>query len=91
VPGDKYTEAEKNTRKRLHDAIQETNDSDPDLEGAVLKAWVLVAEWINADGEPFLSTISGTSNGEDSPPHWIEQGYLHNALYERYGFRQDEE
>ncbi len=75
-----HTRPEIDARKRIHEAIQDTNDSNRELEEAVLIGWALVAEWSDPEGERWLSTASGSGSGEDSPPFWQTRGYLHEAL-----------
>lgn len=68
-------------RKRIHEAVQATNDQQDELDDALLVGWVLVAEWMDPEGDRWLSKVSGTNGGEDSPNSWTERGYLHEVLY----------
>lgn len=68
-------------RERVHAAIQETNDAQDDLDGAVLTGWVTVCEWMDPDGDRWISFLSGTDGGEKTPPPWTIRGYLHEALF----------
>jgi hypothetical protein len=83
-----YEEREIAARKRIHAAVQESNDSDPSIEGAILIGYVMVAEWMDPEGERWLSTISGIQGGDDSPPPWQVEGYLHNVLYHGDSFEE---
>ena len=73
-------EGEMDARKLVHEVVQTTNDSNPDLEGSVLTGWVLISEWSDPEGQRWLSRLSGSGMGESSPPPWQQQGYLWNAL-----------
>lgn len=86
-------DVDRSTRERLHEAIQGTAATDESLpEGAMLKGFVILAEWVAPSGEGWLSRIHGGANGEGLPI-WQVQGYLHNALFEPNGFddRADED
>ncbi len=73
-------EQEANARRRVHEAIQLTNDSNENLEGSILVGWACVAEWSDPQGSKWLSRVTGSAGGEDSPPTWQSRGYLHEAL-----------
>lgn len=73
-------------RPILHEAIQRTNATDEDLDGAVLMGWVVIAEWMAPTGERWLSKVAGNASGEGCP-EWQTQGYLHNALFHPEDFR----
>ena len=77
-----YAPDRRHARQQLHDAIQGTTGGSSQLEDTVLVGWVLVAEWMDGDGERWLSNLSGCNGGESSPPSWQAQGYLHNTLHE---------
>jgi hypothetical protein len=72
--------SEDTAREQLHAAIQGTNQTDQNLEGAMLMGWVVVAEWMAPDGERWLSRVDGTA-ARKGCPEWQREGYLHNALY----------
>ena len=58
----------------IGDAIQ--RHSPDGTEGAVLTGWTLVAEWMDPDGDRWLSKIH--------PPHltsWQSNGMHHEALH----------
>jgi hypothetical protein len=78
---DSYPEASRDARKQVHEIVQSTNDSQPDLDGSILTNWVLIAEWSDVEGERWLSRLTGCSGGEDSPPNWQSEGMLHHCLY----------
>jgi hypothetical protein len=69
-------------RKRVWDAMQDSTDGDEEIHGAILTGFVLVAEWMDGDGQRWLSLLHGSNGGESDAPEWQRQGYLHNALYE---------
>lgn len=78
---DPWTDSEKNARRDVHQAIQASNDANPEIEEAVLVNWALVAEWSDPEGQRWISRLSGNDGGEDSPPRWTVEGLLHYALY----------
>ncbi len=73
-------EHEHNARRSVHEAIQFTNDSNENLEDSILVGWACVCEWSDPQGSRWLSRLSGSAGGEDSPPTWQSRGYLHEAL-----------
>jgi hypothetical protein len=60
-------------RDAIHDAIQE---HAPIGSEAVLTGWVLVAEWMDHDGERWLSKAHAAST-----PAWAANGMHHEALH----------
>lgn len=60
-------------REAIHEALQKNL---PRGEDAILTGWVLVAEWIDHDGEQWLSKghAAGTAP-------WTAAGMLHEALH----------
>jgi hypothetical protein len=58
-------------RERSYAFIQETVAEDPDLEGAVLLGFMVVAEWQAPNGGRWLSKVSGDS-AKTLPP-WRER------------------
>ncbi len=73
-------EQEVSARRLVHEAIQLTNRSNSDLEGAVLIGWTCVCEWSDPEGGRRLSRVTGSAGGEDSPPSWQSRGYLYEVL-----------
>lgn len=62
-------------RDSIHERIQELGP--PDMEKhAVLVGWVIVCDWMDEDGERWLS--KGHSS---SIPTWTAEGMHHEALY----------
>jgi hypothetical protein len=57
----------------LSDAIAQTAGS-VDGEGAMCTGWVLVAEWMTADGEHCISRL------DNAAPRWRTVGLLQTAL-----------
>ena len=64
----------------IHEAIEASASENDKLDGSVLVGWVVVAEWVAADGIRSLVKMSGTPGGA-SPPTWQTRGYLHEALF----------
>lgn len=61
--------------KRLEEAIRlYDQECNPEDSNALLTGWVVVAEWINADGEPNLSAFA-----REGMPHWRINGLLDSA------------
>ena len=60
-------------REAIHAAIQE---NAPRGEGAILTGWALVAEWIDRDGERWLSRAHAPSTAS-----WAARGMHHEAIY----------
>jgi hypothetical protein len=48
----------------------------PPKAGLVLGGWVLMAEWVEPDGQRLLSRLVS-----DSSSAWQVKGYLHEGLY----------
>lgn len=62
--------------KVLARTIQSTS---PEVdEGAICVGWVMVSEWVAADGSRFLASLSGDADGEQLP-FWQVDSYLSNA------------
>ena len=59
--------------KRLEEAII-AYEKDSGGEGVLLTGWVIVAEWINADGEPELSAFA-----REGMPYWRIDALLEAA------------
>jgi len=68
----------------LHELIQSVRpDMDEErLEGSLLAGWVLVAEWMDREGDRWLSRIS-----HPGCTKWQREGYLHDALFDQEGFQ----
>lgn len=65
---------------RIHAALQDTLAVEDELpESSMLRGWVVVAEWLDPDGNRWLSKKAGGANAE-SIPDWQLNGYLHEAL-----------
>lgn len=62
-------------RDAIHERIQELGPPDID-KSAVLVGWVMVCDWMDEDGERWLS--KGHSS---SIPTWTAEGMHHEALY----------
>ena len=68
-------------RDAIHEALQEHM---PRGQDAVLTGWVVVAEWIDHDGERWLSKGHAASTSA-----WTAAGMLHEALHGKWP--EDEE
>jgi hypothetical protein len=64
----------------IHDAIEASASENGALDGSVLVGWVVLAEWVGANGVRSLVRMSGTPGGSP-PPTWQMRGYLHEALF----------
>lgn len=57
------------------DAIQMALQKESPLEGSVLTAWALVAEWMTPEGTRVLSRIR-----PEYVTQWLADGMYHHAL-----------
>jgi len=62
--------------KQIEEAIV-AYERESEGEGVLLTGWVVVAEWINADGEPELSAFA-----REGMPYWRIDALLEAAPYE---------
>jgi hypothetical protein len=74
--------ADPDPRDAIHDAIQK---HAPRGQDAILTGWALVAEWIDHEGERWLSKAHSAST---SP--WSAGGMHHEALYGRWPDPEDD-
>lgn len=63
------------TQDHLHEAIQQTNDDNNEVAGALLLNWVVVAEWAAVDGHKWMTHIYGKN-----ATVWGTKGMLHQVL-----------
>lgn len=63
---------------RLHRVISKTNTQAETLEGAVLRNWVVVADWVGIDGDKWMSHIANKDSSS-----WEVVGLLQTAMDER--------
>jgi hypothetical protein len=68
-------------RDAIYEVIAKNGTS---LPGAVLTGWVVVAEWMDVDGEQWLSTARCAST-----TNWAGNGMLHEVLYGDWPDRGD--
>lgn len=61
-------------RQAVHDAIQQHGAQSH--AGALLTGWALVAEWMDPEGERWLSKAHSPSTS-----HWAANGMHHEVLY----------
>lgn len=73
---------EDTTRWHLHRAIQASTTTDPELDGAVLMGWLVIAEWMHPTDARWLLKVTGDATGSKAVPDWQWQGYAHNALHD---------
>lgn len=66
-------------RDAIHAALQEIGPTDLS-SGAVLTGWVLVTEWMDPDGERWISKGHSASLAA-----WSADGFHHQALYGNWG------
>jgi len=62
-------------RDTIHQTIQDLGPADIDKQ-AVLVGWVIVCDWMDEDGERWLSKAHSASI-----PGWTAEGMHHQALY----------
>jgi len=63
-------------RQEIADALQESQPED--FEGLLL-GFVAVVEWVDLEGQRWLTRTDGNASG-DPITAWQREGYLHNAL-----------
>jgi hypothetical protein len=64
-------------REAIHEAIQK---HAPRGEDALLTGWVFVAEWVDHDGERWLSKAAAASTS-----NWAANGMHHEAIWGDWG------
>lgn len=62
-------------RDAIHAHLQEIGPADI-TKRAVLTGWAIVCDWMDEDGERWLSKAHSAT-----VPAWVAQGYYHEALY----------
>lgn len=62
-------------RDQIHATIQELGPADIEKQ-AVLVGWVIVCDWMDEDGDRWLSKAHSAS-----VPEWSANGMHHEALY----------
>jgi hypothetical protein len=63
-------------RELIHRTLQEAGPINSEDKAAVLTGWAVVAEWMDEDGERWL-----TKSHAATVPCWTASGYHHEALY----------
>lgn len=61
-------------------AAQQDESSGFDGRAAVLVGWAMVAEWVDEDGDRWLTKHNADPSGLPLTV-WQERGYLHEALF----------
>jgi hypothetical protein len=78
-------------REHLHEAVQSTIQMDEEMpEGAMLRGWAVVAEWVAPDNRAWITYINGGADGEGLA-EWQSDGLLHHALYRMAAVPDDED
>lgn len=72
-------------RDALHAFLQEQGPADMEKQ-AVLVGWVIVLDWMDEDGDRWLSKAHAASL-----PTWVAGGLHHEALYAKWPDPEDEE
>ena len=67
------------TREKIVSVIQQDVMNDPDLDQPILTGVVMIAEFIDTNGERMLLKMSSNRDGE-ALPHWTTLGYLHSGM-----------
>ena len=62
-------------RDAIHALVQELGPAGVD-KAAVLTGWSIVCDWMDEDGERWLSKAHSATQ-----PYWVANGYHHEALY----------
>jgi len=70
---------QQSTRSKIVNLVQQEAISDDELDLPILTGLVLVAEFVDTNGERMLFKLSSNRDG-DSLPHWTSLGYLHSAM-----------
>ena len=71
--------ASNKTRDKIVSLIQQDVFDDPDLNQPILTGVVVIAEFIESNGERILLKITSNRDG-DPLPHWTTLGYLHSGM-----------
>jgi hypothetical protein len=74
---------EPDPRDAIHEAIQANAQRGKD---AILTGWALVAEWIDHDGDRWLSQANCVSTA-----HWTARGMHHEVLYGKWPDPDDDD
>lgn len=73
-------------RDAIHERLQEVGViNGREGKAAVLTAWAVVTEWMDEDGEKWL-----TKSHSASIPTWTAGGFHHEALYGDWPDAEDE-
>ena len=62
------------TQERLQRVIAKTNDAPDEVRGAVLRNWVVVADWVGIDGQKWM-----THTASENTASWEVVGLLQSA------------
>lgn len=66
---------ERSPQELLAEAIAASGPS-VDAEGAMCTGWVVIAEWVGADGQYWMTHMA-----DEQSPSWRTKGLLYNALH----------
>jgi hypothetical protein len=68
-------------REAIHEAIQVNAGHVQDASGgAILTGWVVLAEWMDKDGDRYLSHCRAPSTSA-----WTARGMAHDYIYGEWG------
>lgn len=71
--------AHEELRARLHEAVSDHVELNPDTTGSVLTGWLLVFETVDAEGVRGFHSRSGDAIGDRSLPPWTAEGWARYA------------
>jgi hypothetical protein len=72
-------------RDALDEAIQANAADVHDASGgAILTGWIVIAEWMDKDGERWLSQCRSAST-----PSWTARGMMHEVLHGEWPEREE--
>ena len=74
-------EAATQARTIIKEGIEATADLHEPTEEAILTGYVLVAEWVDPNGDKFLSTTSYSGRIDRNGTPWTVKGWLHETLF----------
>lgn len=63
------------SRDRLHLAVQNESEWLSERDGSLLVGWILVSEWMDSDGDRWLSEAA-----DEHSTMWNRMGYLTASL-----------
>jgi len=67
------------TRNKLVQLVQQEVMDDPEMDKPILTGMVMVAEFVDSNGERMLFKLSSNRDAE-ALPQWTTMGFLHSAM-----------